>query len=580
MLIHYLMIFIYGNYQLIDLIIYLFEEQNNEILLSNNSINTSRSIGYISMPLFPLARNQTIKGTFPLIDRFDESITSGASIDISIYWQFAYIFDETKIITKTENEIKLKNKKQILLLPKEKLKENIEEIKEEDFNNNNNNNLNKLNEEINEEKDLIKKENIINNLNNNELIKLNNLNNNKTLEINKIEKDINLIKQNNSEEINNLKFKLESFNEEKYSSSDNSLKSEEIIQSPKSSISSINSFEENLKLKKEEEEEDNISIKSDATYTMEINNNLIINNEEINKIKEENIFKESSSSSSPLLLNNLPPIPTQRKSKEQTNNFKNELINKKIVEFSDPLHSSIPPSSISSFTESLEDSSSHSSELNLKEEEELFNEEKNIQKNKKQLKKKREINIKAIPKSSSIKLRKQEEELIIEEENNKEEKEPFILNIFIGKLKLIENSSSILRRKNINFEWNLLDINRDLCETDKIFNLPKNYSEELNFDCQKFNLLKQWTELNIVIEIENNGELDDLCMGEFNLINLINKENNEMLIENITMRDVDNLTIALLEIGIKYSDSLFNKIKDYFTLIEEEEEEEEGIVNV
>uniref|UniRef100_A0A914NM36 C2 domain-containing protein n=1 Tax=Meloidogyne incognita TaxID=6306 RepID=A0A914NM36_MELIC len=85
-----------------DLIIYLFEE-NSENIISSSSSATSRSLGYISIPLFPLARNQKIRGTFPLTDRADETITSGASIDISIFWQFAYVFDDTKLISNTVN---------------------------------------------------------------------------------------------------------------------------------------------------------------------------------------------------------------------------------------------------------------------------------------------------------------------------------------------------------------------------------------------------------------------------------------------------------------------------------------------
>nr|CAD2193251.1 unnamed protein product [Meloidogyne enterolobii] len=182
-----------------------------------------------------------------------------------------------------------------------------------------------------------------------------------------------------------------------------------------------------------EESDDNISLRSDTTYTMESANQPLNVNEEkqINdelkedkkELLEENIAEES-------LLGVLPPIPAQRKSKivesskENTtltlNDTPNELAVRRAVEFSDPLHSSIPPSSISSFAESVDSPSSHSnassSELNSKEEDQ----QKILQKEKKQLKKRRQINIGAIPSSPSIRLRKKE--LISENGNLEEEK--------------------------------------------------------------------------------------------------------------------------------------------------------------
>nr|CAD2194586.1 unnamed protein product [Meloidogyne enterolobii] len=324
------------------------------------------------------------------------------------------------------------------------------------------------------------------------------------------------------------------------------------------------------------------------------------------EILKENISEES-------LLGVLPPIPAQRKSKivesskENTtltpNDSPNGLAVRRAVEFSDPLHSSIPPSSISSFAESVDSPSSNSnassSELNSKGEDR----QKILQKEKKQIKKRRQINIGAIPSSPSIRLRK--EELISENGNLEEEKNNFILNIFIGKLQLTEHSP-LLRRQfdsgRVFVEWNLLDISRDLCETEGDFNLPRKHSEELNFDCHKsytldnkqVALLKQWTELNnclvftLVLELEKDGELDDLCMGEFNLIDIINNNNygnnNNNLIDNITMRDVDNSTIAILEVGVGYSESLMKQIRDSFNFSEGDEEEigedYEGVVNV
>ncbi|KAL7074913.1 hypothetical protein ACQ4LE_005867, partial [Meloidogyne hapla] len=396
-----------------DLIIYLIEE-NSENIISSSSAN-SRSLGYISIPLFPLARNQTIKGTFPLTDRADESITSGASIDISIFWQFAYIFDDMKIITKTEhlingNKILKENKQMPEMTIKESNNQNINETKE----------LKEI-KENNQQNDLIKKENISSDEEdekNEEIEELElrkRLLSNKIPEIinnkieQKIEKDIDLInlKQNNSENnelneefnlksINLFKEQLEAIEENDSSSQSSKISDPKNIQSPKSSSS--NSFEENLIIKEEEkkeEDDDNVSLRSDATYTMESENQNLDEEQKNDKMKEkeylnkneellENV-KENNSEES--LLGVLPPIPAQRKSKIvvepvvltkesniTTNNSSNELAIRRAVEFSDPLHSSIPPSSISSFAESLDSSSrsNASSELNSKE---SFNED-------------------------------------------------------------------------------------------------------------------------------------------------------------------------------------------------------------
>nr|CAD2193252.1 unnamed protein product [Meloidogyne enterolobii] len=74
-------------------------------------------------------------------------------------------------------------------------------------------------------------------------------------------------------------------------------------------------------------------------------------------------------------------------------------------------------------------------------------------------------------------------------------------------------------------------------------------------------------------------------MGEFNLIDIINNNNyGNNLIDNITMRDVDNSTIAILGVGIEYSESLIKQIRDSFNFSEGDEEEigedYEGVVNV
>uniref|UniRef100_A0A183CN00 Bromo domain-containing protein n=1 Tax=Globodera pallida TaxID=36090 RepID=A0A183CN00_GLOPA len=87
-----------------ELSFYLIDE-GTESLSADTLSAKAQALASIHLPLFPLARNHKIRGTFPLLDRADdESIASEASIDVSICWKFAYVFDgfeDLKIEEKT-----------------------------------------------------------------------------------------------------------------------------------------------------------------------------------------------------------------------------------------------------------------------------------------------------------------------------------------------------------------------------------------------------------------------------------------------------------------------------------------------
>uniref|UniRef100_A0A915MAX8 Uncharacterized protein n=1 Tax=Meloidogyne javanica TaxID=6303 RepID=A0A915MAX8_MELJA len=266
-----------------DLIIYLFEE-NSENIISLSSSATSRSLGYISIPLFPLARNQKIRGTFPLTDRADETITSGASIDISIFWQFAYVFDDTKLISNTqfvggnkivkekdlpELTIKASNNMQIINETKGDL---LKEIKEN-----------------NQENDLIKEGNT----------------------------DISSDDDEQNGEIEELKLRKRLFS--------NKIISEIVNNEDEQKINSDIEIKENNEEIYENNEENERNQDSESI-------NLI--KEELNALNEENPSSESRLSK------------IVESSKENTtltpNDSPNGLAVRRAVEFSDPLHSSIP----------------------------------------------------------------------------------------------------------------------------------------------------------------------------------------------------------------------------------------------
>lgn len=95
-----------------------------------------------------------------------------------------------------------------------------------------------------------------------------------------------------------------------------------------------------------------------------------------------------------------------------------------------------------------------------------------------------------------------------------------IVMIKVGKLRVLEHSPLLHPEYDsgrVFVEWNFLDIERELCETEGTMQLPRHADEQVDFDQQRgalvlyslkrdlayelnqkrVALLKQWTELNI-----------------------------------------------------------------------------------
>uniref|UniRef100_A0A915CS43 RPGRIP1 C-terminal domain-containing protein n=1 Tax=Ditylenchus dipsaci TaxID=166011 RepID=A0A915CS43_9BILA len=191
----------------------------------------------------------------------------------------------------------------------------------------------------------------------------------------------------------------------------------------------------------------------------------------------------------------------------------------KAVEFTTPLHSSIPPSEASSVAESnsdLIDSSNESDHL------------------------------------------------------SEEPAEGVRVRIRIGRLRILEGSFLLSHQyegAKVFVEWNFLDFNRDVCETPGNFPLPRKATEVCNIDAERayelnqrrLNLLSQWTTSNnrlsftLVLDPgeDQTQDFDDLCVAELNLKEVFDTPNHFL-----TMRNVDNVPMAMLEVAINYSDKL------------------------
>uniref|UniRef100_A0A914YXJ7 C2 domain-containing protein n=1 Tax=Panagrolaimus superbus TaxID=310955 RepID=A0A914YXJ7_9BILA len=76
---------------------YLKTEELQIYVVEENSerANRGKELGSIILPLFPLARNQSIKGTFSLTT--SDGQVSEATIDLSIYWKYAYTFNDENV---------------------------------------------------------------------------------------------------------------------------------------------------------------------------------------------------------------------------------------------------------------------------------------------------------------------------------------------------------------------------------------------------------------------------------------------------------------------------------------------------
>lgn len=76
---------------------YLKTEEIQIYVVEENSdkAKAARELGSVTLPLFPLARNQSLKGTFSLVA--SDGQVSEATIDLSIYWKYAYTFNDENV---------------------------------------------------------------------------------------------------------------------------------------------------------------------------------------------------------------------------------------------------------------------------------------------------------------------------------------------------------------------------------------------------------------------------------------------------------------------------------------------------
>uniref|UniRef100_A0A183CQE1 RPGR1_C domain-containing protein n=1 Tax=Globodera pallida TaxID=36090 RepID=A0A183CQE1_GLOPA len=252
------------------------------------------------------------------------------------------------------------------------------------------------------------------------------------------------------------------------------------------------------------------------------------------------------------------------------------LTSRKAVEFAEPLHSSIPPSDVSSssFAEDVtlgsgrssnssaeaDGSSSSASNVTPRNGAERDDEEKE-KKLKTQIKKhpakkptKAPIKIAPAPTTPAIRIRPYPK---LGQADEGVEGESFAVlvppnsatvEVQIGSLRLVDHSPlhhAQFDDGRVFVEWNFLDFERDHCVTEDDVEIPRRPTESVNFVHQsayelnpnRIALLSQWTELNIRLTFtlvmmdpgEGNGDLDDLCMGELDLLEVLDSSTHSLL---------------------------------------------------
>uniref|UniRef100_A0A914I078 C2 domain-containing protein n=1 Tax=Globodera rostochiensis TaxID=31243 RepID=A0A914I078_GLORO len=300
------------------------------------------------------------------------------------------------------------------------------------------------------------------------------------------------------------------------------------------------------------------------------------------------------------------------------------LTSRKAVEFAEPLHFSIPPSDVSStsFAEdvtlgsgrssnsSAEADGSSSSASNAtprngaaEQRQAADDEQKEKEKLKMQSKKqhrtkkptKAPIEIAPAPTTPAIRIRPypepgQADEGVEESSAVLVPPNSAIVEVQIGKLRLLDNSPlhhAQFDEGRVFVEWNFLDFERDHCVTEDDVEIPRRPTDSVNFAHQsayelnpnRIALLSQWTELNIRLTFtlvmmdpgEGNGDLDDLCMGELDLLEVLDSSTHSLL-----MRNVDNLSVAVLEVGVAYSANLLEYMREAMHGIMDEKDDDEG----
>uniref|UniRef100_A0A183C5H4 C2-C2_1 domain-containing protein n=1 Tax=Globodera pallida TaxID=36090 RepID=A0A183C5H4_GLOPA len=656
-----------------ELSFYLIDE-GTESLSADTLSAKAQALASIHLPLFPLARNHKIRGTFPLLDRADdESIASEASIDVSICWKFAYVFDgfeDLKIEEKTQlkkfvpltdkhvpkeeverEEAQKRQKDAVPELPEQALPgrqqmskeqkalERIDikqfepiEIKGRLFSDGSiqSSEEDQSGEEMTEEE--LRRRLLL-------------MPEPSKIFVGEMENKLETIIESSSaagRQASEHKIMLAQENNQvdeartKEAGQSRILEPVSVVVSPKSSSSSAtviidaektlerttsdeisedllkegsSSAEAEAENDEQEEDEDARSIRSDATYTAEgplgpiemdepqaerieqpDEEMMVIQDEDLESRMDQIDGQKNDDdgaehkSSAPTTI---PPVPARRSLlgplqpiiTPQGRQLKKYpaplpppmpelLTSRKAVEFAEPLHSSIPPSDVSSssFAEDVtlgsgrssnssaeaDGSSSSASNVTPRNEAERDDEEKE-KKLKTQIKKHRTkkptkapIEIAPAPTTPAIRIRpypklgqadegvEGESSAVLVPPNNA------TVEVQIGSLRLVDHSPlhhAQFDDGRVFVEWNFLDFERDHCVTEDDVEIPRRPTESVNFAHQsayelnpnRIALLSQWTELNIRLTFtlvmmdpgEGNGDLDDLVHGRVGLAGVL-----------------------------------------------------------
>ncbi|TMS35360.1 hypothetical protein L596_002780 [Steinernema carpocapsae] len=219
-------------------------------------------------------------------------------------------------------------------------------------------------------------------------------------------------------------------------------------------------------------------------------------------------------------LNEAPPVPAPRTHKG--------------VEFTDPIHRSIPPSENSSVSES----------------DEPRKKRKNV----------------PIPLHSELPAGVlKTTEFLDNPMSGDEESVEALVAVHIGRLSLVDHSILVHPQYDglhIFVEWKFLDFSQEDCETPTSLPLPRNRSFQSNFDYTKeyglnkrrIALLRQWIELlnrlefTLVTDGGEDGECDDLGVAQLDL-----REAAAQNSHKIEFLNVDGIPVAAIEIEVTYS---------------------------
>ncbi|KAE9547438.1 hypothetical protein FO519_009350 [Halicephalobus sp. NKZ332] len=104
-----------------ELVVHVVEE-------SKSTPGVQKELGSVKLPLFVLARNQKLQGSFPLTA--EDGSLSKATIDVSLHWKYAYTFNDENL--EVEAPIPVNSSEMEEFRDLEKLKKELEKINKEE----------------------------------------------------------------------------------------------------------------------------------------------------------------------------------------------------------------------------------------------------------------------------------------------------------------------------------------------------------------------------------------------------------------------------------------------------------------